>query len=141
MTRQTSIDAYNYIKSNGSLSERRWEIYDVLFSYGPLTGGEIGRHLNDYRSAVSTADRNIHARLSELKKMTLISEVGQKECEITKMKVILWDVTPNMPIKLERKKTKNEIIKDLIKLSKLALQALAKADPDMVSEVLRKAKE
>lgn len=104
MTRQTSIEAYNVIKENGLLSKRRWEVYDVLFHNGPLTAGEIGKHMSGYRSAVSTADRNIHARLSELKKFGVVFEVRERICSITGMTVIECDVTDRLPIKLEKPK-------------------------------------
>lgn len=113
MIRQTSIDAYNTIKQNGSLSRRRWEIYDVIFNNGPLTAGEIGQNMSEYRSSTSTADRNIHARLAELRNMDIIYEVRERECSVTNKRVIEWDVTNSLPKKLDRKKTKNQIIKEL----------------------------
>lgn len=100
--RSTSIEAYNYIKENGLLSKRRLEIYEILFTKGPLTAGEIGRAMPNYRAAVSTADRNIHARLAELRDMLAIQELGTKICEVTGMEVILWDVTDRIPVKLEK---------------------------------------
>lgn len=41
MARDTSREAYNKIKEMGLLSQRRWEVYDILYSHGPMTGGEI----------------------------------------------------------------------------------------------------
>lgn len=100
--RRTSIEAYNTIKENGLLSKRRWEVYEVLFNYGPLTGGEIGRKMASYRSAVSTADRNIHARLTELRNFGVVYEVGERDCRVTGMSVIEWDVTEALPVKFEK---------------------------------------
>lgn len=113
MIRQTSIDAYNKIKQNGSLSSRRWEVYDVLFKYGPLTGNEAIEKLKEEGKGAKTFDTNSHSRLSELRQLGVIYEVGKKVCNVTGMNVILWDVTNNLPKKLEKQKTKDQIIKEL----------------------------
>lgn len=102
MIRQTSIEAYQQIKDRGLLSKRRWEVYDVVYHHGPLTAGEIGRKMPSYRASVSTADRNIHARLSELRKMGVLTEVRERDCTVTGMRVIEWDVTDKLPVSFEK---------------------------------------
>ena len=97
MTRRTSIEAYRKCKELGLLSKRRLEIFAVIAHHGPLTAGEIGRCMPEYRSAVSTADRNIHARLTELRDRGVIFERGERECSVTKMRVIEWDATGDLP--------------------------------------------
>jgi len=104
MIRETSIEAYNTIRDQGMLSRRRWEAYDGLFKYGPCTGNELIKKIigqeNGYH-AVRT-QTNIITRLGELRDMGCVKELGETVCSITKMKVILWDVTNNLPKKLTR---------------------------------------
>lgn len=101
MVRQTSIEAYNKIKENGLLAKRTWEVYDTLFNFGPLTGREVFDRLGKKGFTTHTA-----SRLSELRDRCAITEVGKKVCSVTGMKVILWDVTDRVPVKLDKHKTK-----------------------------------
>lgn len=98
MTRQTSIDAYKTIKNNGLLSERRWQVYDVLYSYGPMTAGELSEQLPKKLSR--TIGSNVHARLAELKESGVVREVKTTICSVSGMKVIQWDVTSKLPKKI-----------------------------------------
>jgi len=98
MVRQTSIDAYNAIKNNGLLSHRRWQVYDILFRLGPLTGREV---FNKIENGFTT---HTAARLTELRNLGCISEIGRRICSVTGMEVILWDVTDRLPLKLEKPK-------------------------------------
>lgn len=114
MIRETSVEAYNTIRDKGMLSKRRWEAYDGLYKYGPCTGNELLRKIinqeNGYH-AVRT-QTNIITRLSELRDMGCVKELGDTTCSVTKMKVILWDVTNNLPKKLTREikeTTKNKL--------------------------------
>lgn len=103
MTRQTSIEAYNTIKENGLLSLRRWQFYDVLFRFGPLTQNECARKVElVYKTKLS--ESGIGSRLSELRTMGVVQEVGKRRDSITGMKNILWDCTKKLPIKLEKPK-------------------------------------
>lgn len=100
MTRKTSIEAYNEIKKNGWLSARRWEVYDALFKHGPLTRSEIDA-VSEIRGAYKS---HISARLVELREMGVVEELGEKVCSVTKMNVILWDVTDKLPKKFLKEK-------------------------------------
>lgn len=110
--RDTSISAFNYIKENGILSKRRWEVYEVLFYNGPLTGNELfalmGKEKKTYQS-------NVVTRLGELRDMGAVVEIGSKIDSITGMTVILWDVTSLVPVRLNKdsKKTSKQRIKEL----------------------------
>jgi hypothetical protein len=119
MIRATSIRAYNEIRDSGLLNRSRWRVYDVLFHHGPLTGGEIGSYMPGFRQATSTADRNIHARLTEMRDRDCIYEAGEKKCDITGKYVILWDVNgklPREPAKEEIQPTRPELIRALCDL-------------------------
>lgn len=87
--RQASIDVYNRIARDGTLSKRRWEVYDCLFHHGPLTGNEVVRKLGL---------PGAWKRLSELERETVIQEVGKRVCTVTGEEVGIWDVTGNLPI-------------------------------------------
>lgn len=111
MSRQTSIETYNIIKQSGLLSKRRLQAYDVLFNHGPLTATGIATQVSDFKSP--SVGFNIHARLCELREMGCVKELGETVCPHTGMKVILWDVTDRVPLKLPKRKTKDQIIKEL----------------------------
>lgn len=92
MVRQTSIDVYHRIKAEGLLSKMRWEVYDVLFREGPLTGKELDRKLGT---------DSAHKRLSELKQLGVIADSGEKvrPCTVSGELVVEWDVTAALPEK------------------------------------------
>lgn len=100
MTRQTSIDAYQEILSNGLLSDRRFEIYKILYKTGPMTANEISEYMRGRNYAKGS---NAHARLCELRELGVVKEVAEVKCSITGMTVIQWDVTDSLPKKLEKK--------------------------------------
>jgi len=102
MIRDTSIEAFHKIKDEGLLSEKRWQVYEVLFQYGPLTGNELLIHLRKkYQGMLGNAP-SVVSRLGELRDMGSVREIGKKICSVTGMTVINWDVTAKLPIKLER---------------------------------------
>lgn len=114
MQRETSQEAYEYLKDSGDLSLRRWETYSSVYKFGPVTGGELATKMRSYEAVCPTAYRNVHSRLTELRDMGLVKELGTRECAVTKMQVILWDVTSlKIPRKLEKKKvlaTRKEMV-------------------------------
>lgn len=108
MTRQTSISAYNAIKENGLLSKRRWEVYDILFRFGPLTANEAFKKIATETGKSSSSFLSVsNARFTELRRNGLLVEAGERSCSITGVRVIEWDVTDKLPVKFEKpKKTK-----------------------------------
>jgi len=109
MARKTSIEAYHEIKESGLLSKRRFEVYEALFYYGPMTQVETGvkLHLEKMHSSISP-------RFAELRDRGVIEEIGEKYCSVTGMHVILWDVTDSLPAPLPKPKSKKEIKKELL---------------------------
>lgn len=97
MSRQTSIKTYEEMEASGILGDRKWEIYKILFRYGPLTRSQVFKHIPQNRNPHSSA------RLTELRDMGVIFEVDEVKCPITGKTVILWDVTKEMPRKLKKK--------------------------------------
>lgn len=101
MTRRTSAQAYRRIEEDGLLSRRRWQVYDILYKHGPLTANEIVRYARRYHPTANQTGFN--ARLSELKRIGVAVEVGEKPDAVSGQKCFLWDVTDALPLKLPKK--------------------------------------
>lgn len=100
MTRQTSIDVYNKIKSEGLLSAVDFAVYNAIFYSGPLTQGEAWNECLKHiymRHTVGPA-------FARLKHRTCIEEIEIRPCRMTGRKVYSWDVTDNIPMKFEKPK-------------------------------------
>lgn len=108
MVRQTSVEAYNEIKDNGLLSQRRWEVYEVLFFHGPMTANEVFNYLTRTRSSNVFRAHSTNSRFSELREMGVIKETKERICKVTGRNVIEWDVTENIP----KKYRKDKLVKD-----------------------------
>lgn len=104
MIRETSFEAYHQIKENGLLSRRRFQVYEILFNHGPLTGSEVASKFRDQFGRMGTSNMNIVTRLGEMRDSGVVTELGQRLCSVTGMKVILWDVTKNLPTKFDKPK-------------------------------------
>ena len=106
--RHTSRLTYDNIKASGMLSKRRFEVYQTLFFVGPKTAKEIDQ-----------CHRKTGAwkRLSELRELGVVQEVGTTICPVTKQRVILWDTTNNYPraggLRTTRKPSSRQTIKAL----------------------------
>lgn len=96
--RDTSLEAYNTIKENGTLSERRMEVYEYLFHNGPLSQMELCYGLR------GKLDRALTPRFSELEHMGCITIVDKRLCKITGNNSTIWDVTKNIPRKIIKPK-------------------------------------
>lgn len=106
--RKTSIDVYRQIEANGLLGRLQFEVYAALFHHGPLTQNEL--HQDHF---AKTQPRNIQPRVSELEAMGAVESVGERPCRITGHRCMIWDVTANLPVKVEKKKPA-EIIAELM---------------------------
>ena len=113
-TRQTSIDCYNQIKSEGLLSKRRLQVYEILLENGCLTGTEISI-LFKQKHFSSNHSEGIRNRITELFDRDVVYEKGIVECKTTGRKVIQWDLTDRLPIKItSSNKTKKQKIDDAL---------------------------
>lgn len=122
MTRVTSAIAFQKIKDDGLLAQRKWEVYETVYYHGPLTSAEAFNIMNKNKPV-----RNItqsRARFTELRDMGVLKEVGVRRCKITGHKVIEWDVTDQLPRKREKPKTHKEKKKDI-------LNRMRSLDPDI----------
>lgn len=119
MTRQTSIDAYNKAKESGLISKRRWEVYECLFNYGPMTQNECWEKICELKGYNNVKKDSVGPAFAPLELMTVISVVGKRFCTAKTTskrdptKCLEWDVTCNCPVKLPIRKTKDQIIKEL----------------------------
>lgn len=100
MFRETSIEVYNQLKSEGALSRLRWIVYDHIFHNGPVTQRQAVLKLSNRMESNGT----FSSRFSELEKIGLLQILGKVVCEFTGRKVYQWDVTNKLPIKLEKEK-------------------------------------
>lgn len=99
--RDTSIEAYRQIEAEGLLSRRRWQVYEILYHYGPLTAGEIARHAID--KGIEVKEQTITPRMAELRERKVVKEVGVKVCSTTGRNCIAWDVTASLPVYSDKK--------------------------------------
>ena len=91
-TRQTSIDCYNKIKSEGLLSKRRLEVYEALLSTAPCTSSEAIRN-----AKTTFGVFGVSSRFTELRDLGVIYEKDVRACNITGRNVIEWDLTDKLP--------------------------------------------
>lgn len=111
---QNSLDAFNHIKKNGLLSDKRLKVYQI-FVHNPqgLTGSEVSDiYKKNYPS--SQHSETIRNRITELRDMGVLDEVGNVACKFTKRTVMKYKVNTNMPTKLVVKKSLNTNIDEMI---------------------------
>lgn len=89
MVRDTSIEVYNKIKSEGLLSKKRMELYDHIYKHGPLTS-------NSAFSALGWKT-NMSGRFTELEDLGVIRAIGKTQDQGSGNTVTLWDVTKYLP--------------------------------------------
>lgn len=116
MQRQTSIDCYNKIKSEGLLAKRRLEVYEAIFKNAPCTTNEA---LKD----IYSGSHGVGSRTTELRDLGVIYEKGIRPCKVTGRNVIEWDLTDKLPIDA---KVYTDTKKDRINNSLNALRELYK---------------
>lgn len=101
MIRRTSIEIYRRIKEEGLLSQLRFEVYDVLYRYGPLTAGEAWSWYFSRRQRSS-----ISARMSELEERGVVYQHEERVCGLTGNKAIAWATTDRLPVDPPKKEAK-----------------------------------
>tara|TARA_R110000751_G_scaffold65819_6_gene134536 strand:+ start:631 stop:1050 length:420 start_codon:yes stop_codon:yes gene_type:complete len=109
-TRQTSIDCYNKIRSNGLLSKRRLETFKAIIKIAPCTASEVQHSINYHNGG-----RDCMKRISELRDRGVIYEVRTRECRVTGRNVIEWDLTDRLPVEIKKSnKTKKHRVNDAL---------------------------
>lgn len=114
-TRQTSIDCYNAIKSEGLLSKRRMQVYEAIYNSAPCTSAEAMTSILKMNGDVLSQSR---ARFTELRELGVIYERGIRKCKLTGRNAIEWDLTDRLPVTAKMSKE----VKDAIKFNKWKTQ-------------------
>ena len=114
MVRETSIEIYNQIRSNGLLSKKRWKVYTILFDNGPLTGGELAKIYSKKFGDESRFSESVRNRLTELKEVGTVKHLTSRACAVTGNKSIVWEVTKNLPVKIT--KTSLQILEERLEV-------------------------
>jgi len=129
--RLTSQKAYKAIRDNGLLSRMRFRVYEQLHNHGPQTGSEVNYSLRCGSG---------HKRLSELKELGVVEEIGTRPCRITGENAIVWAVNDRLPKSLQttavRRPTKKQLAQFLAEMRAVyrELQSQGKAfSPEFVA--------
>ena len=101
MSRKTSVAVYNQIQSEGLLSKMRWRVYAKLYSMGPATAAELAQTFGQSRGGRGESG-NVHARLNELLERGVAEVLRERECTVTKRVVNEYDVTDQLPTKVDK---------------------------------------
>jgi hypothetical protein len=111
---QNSLDAFDYIKKNGLLSDKRLKVYHIFVNHPEgLTGSEVSDiYKKNYPS--SQHSETIRNRITELRDMGVLDELGNVECRFTGRMVMKYAVNIKMPTKLVAKKSLNTNIEEII---------------------------
>jgi hypothetical protein len=110
-TRQTSIDCYNKIKSEGLLSKLRLATYGALINSAPCTAGELQEYIEKNQIKV----KHSWKLLSQLRDLGVVYETKERQCKVSGRTVIEWDLTNNLPNKEKiTSDTKKERLKNAL---------------------------
>lgn len=105
------VDAHEAITKNGLLSRSRWQVYDALFLFGPLSRNELDVRLKGPDMPNPTFSR----RLVELERLGVAVRGGKRPCSVTGEPCDAWDVTSNLPYtkRVLRRPRARDIVGDL----------------------------
>lgn len=101
MIRDTSRETYRNIIESGLLSERKEQVYKIVYEYGPMTGEQVSRKARELFGLNGTSE-SIRNRLTELRDMGVLQEKGTTMAGSGH--VIVWDITGELPVKLKKLK-------------------------------------
>jgi serine protease inhibitor len=121
--KQTSAETYYEIKHSGLLSNKRLQVYEILYEMGNLTGSQVSRiHRQKYpTNSMSEVVRN---RITELVQMGVVEELGIVKDPFNGRDVTLYGTTDNLPKDLEIKKTRKQLHAEMVERKKLAMEHL-----------------
>jgi len=93
--RETSVQAFYNAVDAGIIETRRAQVWVGLKALGVATANEVFEYLKEERRLGLRYDSNTRARLTELRDMGLIREVGDRACRVTHQTCITWAVVPS----------------------------------------------
>ena len=102
-SRKTSQDAFVANIESGNIGRRQRQVYEALYAYGPATRNQLAQILERYFQ-IKLSPALVSARLTELREMRVVKELGETTCPISAMSTILWDVTDDHAQKPPKKK-------------------------------------
>lgn len=114
MIQTTSIQTYDAIKNSGLLSDKRMKVYDIFYENPQgLTGTQVS---NIFKSKFPSAEHSetIRNRITELRDMGVLYEVGVVECEYTHRNVMKFALTDNLPVPLPKKLTLQQKVDNVL---------------------------
>jgi hypothetical protein len=119
MARQTSIDCYNQIKSEGLLSDLKLLTYHAMLHTAPCTAGELQKYIEKNEIKV----KHSWKLLSQLRDLGVIYERSVRICFVTGRNVIEWDLTDKLPLKekapvVTKKQKIEEVLNDISDFAK-----------------------
>jgi hypothetical protein len=117
--RQTSIDCYNQIKSEGLLSDLKLLTYHAMLHTAPCTAGELQSYIEKNEIKV----KHSWKLLSQLRDLGVIYEKSVRICFVTNRNVIEWDLTDKLPLKqkapvVTKKQKIEEVLNEISDLGK-----------------------
>jgi hypothetical protein len=117
--RQTSIDCYNQIKSEGLLSDLKLLTYHAILHTAPCTAGELQSYIEKNEIKV----KHSWKLLSQLRDLGVIYERSERACFVTGRNVIEWDITDKLPLKekapvVTKKQKIEEVLNEISALGK-----------------------
>jgi hypothetical protein len=115
MIQVTSKETYHAILESGLISEKRMKVFNIFYQNPQgLTGAEVSEiYRKNYPS--SQHSETIRNRITELVQMGVLAELGVVECQFSKRSVMKWYCVDRMPIPLEKKVTRKEQLKEILK--------------------------
>ncbi len=133
MIRATSIAAYNQVKASGYLSKKRWQTYQFLAEFGPMTAGEFTVNIMKANGRVE-GNPSYHRRLEELEKQQVVRRIGTRTCSVSNKEAEVWDIienpTPTPYVAVTKKApSKKEMADALEELKPLYLRGLIGRTP------------
>lgn len=137
--RDLSSEAYERIRSEGLLGQRQLEAYHTLFHCGPLGRNELDRLAGDVFHSEAHSNPPWSRRLTELEKMGVARRVRVAACPQTGFDGELWDVTSQLPKKLDLKDTKppKKKLAEAIEYISMAIKFMAADEGGVVPEAVQ----
>jgi CRISPR/Cas system CSM-associated protein Csm2 small subunit len=137
MIQKTSIETYYAIKNSGLISDKRLKVFDIFWEHPDgLTGTQVSEIFkNKYPS--SKHSETIRNRITELRNMGVIDEVGVVECDFTNRKVMKFAISNRLPVPLEKKLTLNERVDSVLESIALLGKTLNEVDKIQLRKIYK----
>jgi len=137
MARETSKLAYEQIKNEDLLPQRRLETLTAIYENAPCTRQEALANQDTNNSLSLSA-----SRFTELRRLGVIYEKSQRECTVTKRTAIEWDLTDKLPVEPPKKITKEAKKKEVLNMvHQIGILILDDELKEQLREVYKKIKQ